>query len=146
MGIPVVAMSQLSRAVETRGGTKKPQLSDLRESGAIEQDADIVMFIYRPEYYKIDEDDKGSTAGMADILIAKHRSGGVGEVRLRFVSKYARFENPQFVTNEQLANSMMPQNDAFDSAGAPTILVDSKINRQDNFPPQEGMPDEEMPY
>ena len=146
LGIPVLAMSQLSRAVETRGGTKKPQLSDLRESGAIEQDADIVMFIYRPEYYNINEDDKGATAGMADILIAKHRSGGVGEVRLRFVSKYARFENPQFVTNEQLANNLMPQNDAFDSAGTPTILVDSKINRQDSFPPQGDMPDEEVPY
>ena len=146
LGIPVLAMSQLSRAVETRGGTKKPQLSDLRESGAIEQDADIVMFIYRPEYYKIDEDDKGSTAGMADIIVAKHRSGGVGEVRLRFVSKYARFENPQFVTNEQLVNNMMPQNESFDSAGTPTILVDSKINRQDNFPPQGDMPDEETPF
>ena len=146
LGIPVLAMSQLSRAVETRGGTKKPMLSDLRESGAIEQDADIVMFIYRPEYYKIDEDEKGSTAGMADIIIAKHRSGGVGEVRLRFIGKYARFENPTFATNEQLANSMMPQNEAFDSGGAPTILVDSKINRQDGFPSPDMPSDEEVPY
>ena len=69
-------------------------LSDLRESGAIEQDADIVMFIYRPEYYGIMEDEKGATAGMADIIIAKHRSGEVGEVRLRFVGKYARSRIP----------------------------------------------------
>ena len=139
LGIPVLAMSQLSRAVETRGGTKKPMLSDLRESGAIEQDADLVMFIYRPEYYGI-EDDNGPTAGMADIIIAKHRSGSVGEVRLRFVGKYARFENKDFVTSEQMLNSTMPQNVGFDQGGAPTILVDSKINHPDNFPDEENVP------
>ena len=145
LGIPVLAMSQLSRAVETRGGTKKPMLSDLRESGAIEQDADLVMFIYRPEYYGI-EDDNGPTAGMADIIIAKHRSGSVGEVRLRFVGKYARFENKDFVTSEQMLNSTMPQNVGFDQGGAPTILVDSKINRSDNFPSPDMPSDEEVPY
>ena len=145
LGIPVLAMSQLSRAVETRGGTKKPMLSDLRESGAIEQDADIVMFIYRPEYYGQMEDDKGSTAGMADIILAKHRSGGVGEVRLRFVGKYARFENTEFTTNEQLASSL-PMNTSFDSGGNPTIIVDSKINREnDNFA-QGLQPDTEAPF
>ena len=128
LGIPVLAMSQLSRAVETRGGSKKPMLSDLRESGAIEQDADIVMFIYRPEYYGILDDENGPTTGMADIILAKHRSGGVGEVRLRFIGKYTRFENPEFTTNAQLANSMMPQNGSFDS-GVPTMIVDSSINR-----------------
>lgn len=89
LGIPVLALSQLSRAVETRGGSKKPVLSDLRESGAIEQDADIVMFIYRPAYYGVDgEDDKA-----ADVIIAKHRAGEVGEVRLNFIPQYVRFEN-----------------------------------------------------
>lgn len=147
LGIPVLAMSQLSRAVETRGGTKKPMLSDLRESGAIEQDADIVMFIYRPEYYGILEDEKGSTSGMADIIIAKHRSGEIGEERLRFVGKYARFENPTFVTNEQLASSMMPQNTSFDQNGKPTIIVDSKINRSDESPFASGLPqDNDAPY
>ncbi len=131
LGIPVLAMSQLSRAVETRGGTKKPMLSDLRESGAIEQDADIVMFIYRPEYYGITEDEKGATAGMADIIIAKHRSGEVGEVRLRFIGKYARFENASFVPTSQMASGVMPQNDQFDQAGNTTILVDSRINRME---------------
>ena len=129
LNIPVLAMSQLSRAVETRAGTKKPQLSDLRESGAIEQDADIVMFIYRPDYYGITEDGKGSTQGMADIIIAKHRSGSVGEVRLKFVNKYVRFENPDFVSTSQL--SSMPVNDAFD-ARTSTIVVDSKMNQQND--------------
>ena len=83
---------------------------------------------------------------MADIIIAKHRSGGVGEVRLRFEGQYARFENPQFVTNEQLANSMMPQNDAFDNGGVTTVLVDSKINRQNDFPPPDMQPNDDVPF
>ncbi len=129
LGIPVLAMSQLSRAVENRVGNK-PQLSDLRESGAIEQDADIVIFIYRPEYYGIQEDDHGSTAGMADLLVAKHRSGGTGEVRLRFVKEFARFENaPKF--GDADAAALMPQNTAFDGG---SMIVDSKMN-DDNFPP-----------
>ena len=147
LNIPVLAMSQLSRAVETRGGSKKPQLSDLRESGAIEQDADIVMFIFRPEYYGVQEDDKGSTAGMADIIVAKHRSGDVGEVRLRFNKNFARFENREFVTNEQLANAMLPQNTGFDQAGRPTIIVDSKINRPEEPPFASSLPaDNEPPF
>ncbi len=128
LGIPVLAMSQLSRAVETRGGTKKPMLSDLRESGAIEQDADIVMFIYRPEYYDIKEDEKGITLGMADIILAKHRSGGVGEVRLRFVGKYARFENS--VPMGGGSNGVLPQNHGFDTnaEGQRTAIVPSRMN------------------
>lgn len=95
LNIPVLALSQLSRAVETRPGqSKRPILSDLRESGAIEQDADLVLFIYRPEYYKIDEfEDGGSTTGVAEIIIAKHRNGAVGDIRLKFVSTFARFED-----------------------------------------------------
>ncbi|GGZ14797.1 replicative DNA helicase [Echinicola pacifica] len=90
--VPVIALSQLSRAVETRGGDKRPQLSDLRESGAIEQDADIVMFLYRPEYYGINEDEDGnSTLGTGEVIIAKHRSGSLETVRLRFIGKYTKF-------------------------------------------------------
>lgn len=90
--IPVLALSQLSRAVETRGGSKKPILSDLRESGAIEQDADLVLFIYRPEYYKIDQTDDGTpTLGLAEISVAKHRNGALGDITLRFISRYAKF-------------------------------------------------------
>jgi len=92
--IPIIALSQLSRAVETRGGDKKPILSDLRESGAIEQDADLVIFLYRGEYYGIDADADGqSTKDVAEIIIAKHRNGPVKTVRARFISKYAKFEN-----------------------------------------------------
>lgn len=94
LGVPVIALSQLSRAVETRGGTKRPQLSDLRESGAIEQDADIVGFIYRPEYYQIMEDENGqSLKGIAEIIIAKHRNGALDTVKLRFVDTFAKFAN-----------------------------------------------------
>ena len=79
LNVPIIALSQLSRAVETRGGSKRPMLSDLRESGNLEQDADIVTFIYRPEYYGIMEDENGaSLAGVAEIIFAKHRNGAVG--------------------------------------------------------------------
>ena len=94
LNIPVLALSQLSRSVETRPGSKKPILSDLRESGAIEQDADMVLFIYRPEYYGLSEDeDQSSTKGKAVVSIAKHRNGKLGDVELRFVGQYARFED-----------------------------------------------------
>ena len=94
--IPVIALSQLSRAVETRGGTKRPQLSDLRESGAIEQDADIVSFIYRPEYYGIeewDDEDHSPSAGQAEFIVAKHRNGGLDNIRMKFVGNLGKFED-----------------------------------------------------
>ena len=94
MNVPVLALSQLSRSVETRPGSKKPILSDLRESGAIEQDADMVLFIYRPEYYGLSEDENGDSAkGKAVISIAKHRNGKLGDVTLKFVGQYAKFED-----------------------------------------------------
>jgi replicative DNA helicase len=94
LNIPVIALSQLSRAVETRGGTKRPQLSDLRESGAIEQDADIVSFIYRPEYYDILEDEEGNPLkGVGEIIVAKHRNGATDTVKLKFIPEYAKFTN-----------------------------------------------------
>ena len=94
--VPVIALSQLSRAVETRGSSKRPLLSDLRESGAIEQDADIVSFIYRPEYYKIDEwddDEHTPTQGQAEFIIAKHRNGSLENVRLKFIGNLGKFDN-----------------------------------------------------
>ncbi len=106
LNIPIIALSQLNRSVETRysGGAgdnakqgyeaRRPQLSDLRESGAIEQDADMVLFIHRPEYYKIYEDDKGNDLrGKGEIIVAKHRNGAVGEIWLRFIGQYTRFQN-----------------------------------------------------
>lgn len=97
LDIPIIALSQLNRGVEARSGLegKRPQLSDLRESGAIEQDADMVCFIHRPEYYHIISDDKTGQdlRGIGEIIVAKHRNGATDDVRLRFVGKYARFQN-----------------------------------------------------
>jgi len=98
LDIPVIALSQLSRAVETRGGTKRPQLSDLRESGAIEQDADIVSFIYRPEYYQIeewDDEEHSSSIGQAELIVAKHRNGGLDNIRMKFIGQLGKFEDLQ---------------------------------------------------
>jgi replicative DNA helicase len=92
LNVPIIALSQLNRSVETRSGSKRPQLSDLRESGAIEQDADIVCFIHRPEKYGILEDEDGnSTRQVAEIIIAKHRNGALEDVRLRFRDEFAKF-------------------------------------------------------
>lgn len=93
LNVPVLALSQLSRAVESRpGNSKRPMLSDLRESGSIEQDADMVLFLYRPEYYGLTEDEEGRpTAGVGEVIIAKHRNGETGIVPLRFIGKYVKF-------------------------------------------------------
>lgn len=150
--IPIMALSQLSRNVENRpGNSKRPQLSDLRESGAIEQDADMVMFIYRPEYYKIlvDENEE-STLGKAFILIEKHRSGGTGDVRLRWVKDFAKFENDDVVGgfaggayNGEFGGSgnRMSGNTDFDQNGnsGTIITMPSKMNNMPvvDFPAQD---------
>jgi replicative DNA helicase len=114
LDVPVLALSQLSRAVENRPGQngKRPLLSDLRESGSIEQDADMVLFLYRPEYYGITEDEQGrSQAGVGEVIIAKHRNGETGIVPLRFVGKYVKFQD--------LEEDFAPQNSfSMDSPGA----------------------------
>jgi replicative DNA helicase len=129
LDVPIIALSQLSRAVETRGGDKRPQLSDLRESGAIEQDADMVSFIYRPEYYGLLEDENGnSTAGMAEIIIAKHRNGALENVRLKFIPHLAKFEDEtnhnSFITKEQ----KMPISSQFEDVGGNNVIRSSRIN------------------
>ena len=96
LAIPVMALSQVNRALEQRSGvgSKRPMLSDLRESGAIEQDADIVTFIYRPEYYKIQEWEDGENClGQSEIIIAKHRNGGLDNIRLKFRGQFAKFSD-----------------------------------------------------
>lgn len=125
--VPVIALSQLSRAVEQRGGTKRPQLSDLRESGSIEQDADIVSFIYRPEYYQILEDEEGqSLKDVAEIIVAKHRHGALKTVKLRFTPEYARFSDL-----EDTDFSALPDEN-FDPASYTNIITrPSKMNDED---------------
>ncbi|MGB0177150.1 MAG: replicative DNA helicase [Owenweeksia sp.] len=123
LNVPVIALSQLSRAVETRGGNKRPLLSDLRESGAIEQDADIVSFIYRPEYYDITEWEDGSPCeGQAEFIIAKHRNGGLENVKLRFQGNLAKFSDleddgsfePIVLESKMNTGSFLDEEDEFD--------------------------------
>lgn len=104
LDIPILALSQLNRSVESREG-KRPQLSDLRESGAIEQDADLVLFIHRPEYYGITEDDSGnSLLGVAEIIIAKHRNGATGDIHLSFKKELAKFSDMENQFNHNFGN------------------------------------------
>ena len=109
LNIPVIALSQLSRAVETRGGSKRPLLSDLRESGAIEQDADIVSFIFRPEYYGMtewDDDDHSPCEGQGEFIVAKHRNGGLDNIRLKFTGHLAKFSDLEEGFSSEFQSSM----------------------------------------
>ena len=136
LNVPVIALSQLSRAVETRGGDKRPQLSDLRESGSIEQDADMVLFLYRPEYYGLDVDEEGnSMKGIAEVAVAKHRNGSLDTVKLSYIGKYTRFEN---LSSFDLpgggygGGSDLP--DHFRPLSGGTITKASKLNSKDTDP------------
>ncbi len=134
--VPVLALSQLSRGVETRGGDKRPQLSDLRESGSIEQDADIVMFLYRPEYYKITVDEEGlPTQGLGEVIIAKHRNGSTGTAKLKFIGKYTKFAD----FDEPLAS---------DNPFSGMIKLGSRMNTPGTPPPASLDPgiDDETPF
>ena len=129
LDIPVLALSQLSRNVENREGLegKRPQLSDLRESGAIEQDADMVLFVHRPEYYHIYQDEKGNDLhGMAQIIIAKHRKGSTGDVLLNFRGEFTRFQDPtEAATSSPVA----------DGGGE---IIGSRMNGGGELPPPPG--------
>lgn len=138
LNIPILALSQLNRGVENRPGgentldSKRPQLSDLRESGAIEQDADMVIFIHRPEYYHLYKDENGNDLrGKAVIIIAKHRNGAVGDVLLTFKGQYARFENPDEETATPLPGEDF--NDLSRSELSPTGEDYNSINRDNPF-------------
>ena len=146
--IPIIALSQLSRQVESRatgpGGSKRPLLSDLRESGAIEQDADIVSFIYRPEYYKIDEwddEEKTPTKGQAEFIVAKHRNGGLDNIRLRFVGNLGKFENLEAdeylpsKLNDDMIKNLPTANDAFGSDNHSVQDVSHKNNESNDEVP-----------
>ena len=137
LDIPVIALSQLSRAVETRGGTKRPQLSDLRESGAIEQDADIVSFIYRPEYYQIeewDDEEHSSCIGQAEFIVAKHRNGGLDNIRMKFIGQLGKFEDLQSADSSYEYQSKMNVDD--------NSKIDKFSNPDDAFDiPDEGEED-----
>lgn len=159
INVPVIALSQLSRAVETRGGDKRPQLSDLRESGSIEQDADMVMFLYRPEYYKITQDEQGnSTEGVGEVIIAKNRSGDVDTVKLKFIGKYTKFTDLDgFYTplpgQDNFGDFNMPKPintasslDNFEKSAAPntglggTVTLGSKANQPRNLDAETDFP------
>ena len=137
LNIPILALSQLNRGVESREGLegKRPQLSDLRESGAIEQDADMVLFVHRPEYYHIYQDDNGRDLhGMAQIIIAKHRKGATGDVLLTFRGEFTRFENPEDKTIDNRA-----------PIGGGEI-IGSRVNGEDNPLPPPPMEDGPLPF
>lgn len=137
LNIPILALSQLNRGVENREGSdKRPQLSDLRESGAIEQDADMVLFIHRPEYYKIFQDEAGrDLRGKAEIIIAKHRNGAVGNVLLTFRGEYARFQNPEDEDFSSAPAEGTPAGATSTSDAPPAGIISSRVNADSQLPP-----------
>jgi replicative DNA helicase len=135
LNIPIIALSQLNRGVESRVGHegKRPQLSDLRESGAIEQDADMVCFIHRPEYYKIFTDEKGNDlVGKAEIIVAKHRNGATGDVLLSFKSEYAKFQN---LDDEQIVQDFQSRLNGQENLMPPPAINDDFLQRNNQFTP-----------
>ncbi len=143
LNVPVLALSQLSRAVETRGGDKKPQLSDLRESGSIEQDADMVVFLYRPEYYGLTEDSEGMPAqGMGEVIIAKHRNGSLENVKLKFIGRFTKFADMDgsFVGGEYSGGFPSGGGTSdFDNSPS-TMTFPSKANKEEDAPPSGDAP------
>ena len=131
LNVPVIALSQLSRAVETRGGAKRPMLSDLRESGAIEQDADIVTFIYRPDYYEMEGVDDSLPKGVVEIIIAKHRNGPLDTVQLKFIDRFAKFTDLEDFDFTKLRGDMpTPAQTPFSGL----ITRQSRMNSDDDVP------------
>jgi replicative DNA helicase len=148
LNVPIIALSQLNRSVETRGGNKRPQLSDLRESGAIEQDADLVIFIHRPEYYGFKEDENGNSyEGIAEIIVAKHRNGKTDDIRLRWRSEQAKFSDEE--------DTYYPVYSGPDGNSSKSVTLGSKMNNDPLGVTKGGgdfdflsssKPDDEVPY
>lgn len=141
--VPVIALSQLNRSVETRGGDKRPMLSDLRESGAIEQDADMVIFLYRPDYYQMDKDKDGNpiVPGVTEVIISKHRNGATGTVQLQFIHKFAKFIDYEFATqfDANIENNFSPLSE---------VTMQSKMNEpnESGFESDGPTPTEDSPF
>ena len=133
LNVPVIALSQLSRSVEQRSD-KRPQLSDLRESGAIEQDADMVIFIYRPEYYDITEDEQGrDMTGKGEIIIAKHRNGALDSVTLRFIGQFTKFvEDVPFDLQGGSFSRLEPSSEFNDTQSPLTVTRQSRMNEEED--------------
>ena len=148
LNVPVIALSQLSRSVEQRGGDKRPVLSDLRESGAIEQDADIVSFIYRPEYYGLLQDEEGnSNQGIGEIIVAKHRNGALDSVRLRFIGEYARFDNIEGYSDDAAPiQTSIGANNEFDETPQPSYTMKSKMDSHKDDLNDFNITDNETPF
>lgn len=125
LNVPVIALSQLSRAVETRSGSKRPQLSDLRESGAIEQDADIVTFLYRPDYYELEESEHED--GMTELILAKHRNGALGTVELKFIKEHVKFVDAEGGSFDEIIGQDFDAGDEF-------ITRSSRMNDDEDVP------------
>ena len=149
LNVPIIALSQLNRSVETRGGNKRPQLSDLRESGAIEQDADMVLFIHRPEYYGFNVDEDGnSLVGLAEIIVAKHRNGATGDIKLRFRKEETKFtdmddlEFPAYaVTSSSQSSQAVTYGSKMNEDPLPLVSGDSDFDFLTN-----PMSEDEVPY
>ena len=159
LNVPIITLSQLNRSVESRGGSKKPQLSDLRESGAIEQDADMVCFIYRPDYYGLKDEKGDDNENYAEFIIAKHRNGSLEEVPMQFIKRFAKFMNQYQGFNEREAltanirksqndresSSMQPNSD-FENSASQGITIQSRMNQDSEKLPEDNEQDfDEMP-
>lgn len=143
LNVPIIALSQLNRSVETRGGNRRPMLSDLRESGSIEQDADMVLFLYRPEYYGLDTfEDQTPSAGLAEIMFAKNRHGSTGDVRVRFISQFTKFTDVDQTyggADDSFTDTAIRPNQSFD-------ILESSMNDDSPLAPDNDQSNSDFPF
>jgi replicative DNA helicase len=149
LNIPIIINSQLNRSVETRGGDKKPILSDLRDSGAIENDSDVVMFLYRPEYYGITEDEMGNpTQGVCEIIVAKHRNGYLANIPLQFIPKFTKFRDLEYQSlfGDPFGNSGLPPSNLDDPFCLNNFNIKTKRKNSKNSSSHTNFVSEEPPF